>query len=310
MCKNYHDELWKNFPKTLPEFNKRFPDEASCTQYLLQVRWNGRPICPKCGGEKMYSLRCGKQFECAGCTHQTSLTAGTLMSGTRKPLLMWFRAIWEVCVHKQGISAKDLQRILGFGSYETAWTWLHKIRRAFVDPKHEALSGVVEMDEGFVGGKGSAKSVVLIAAERGGRIRMQHARSNDKASIKPFVDHEIDEHSLMVTDGLASYNREALSGRLHAQVVQDKRKKQLNDCQQQCHWAISNLKRWLLGTHHGAVSDKHLQSYLDEFTFRYNRRKTHGAGRLVARTLQFLVNHPPLTRRKLIDDTRACRLYA
>jgi len=303
-----HEVLWTSFPKTLPEFNQRFPDEASCRDYLLQVRWGGQPTCPRCGCEKTWVVHTGKHFECASCGHQTSITAGTLMNGTRKPLSVWFRAIWEVCVHKQGISAKDLQRVMGFGSYETAWTWLHKIRRALVDQTRRPLTGVVEMDEGFIGGKGSAKSIALVAAERGGRIRFAQAPSNDQGSIKRFVDQEIDEQAIVVTDGLASYNDQTLSDRPHAAVVQDKLEKQAKDSLQQCHWAISNLKRWLLGTHHGAVSGKHLQAYLDEFTFRYNRRKTQGIGRLAARTLQFLVQHSPLTRRDLVENTQACRL--
>ncbi len=310
MSDTHHDALWKSFPKTLPELNQRFPDEASCRDYLLQVRWGGQPICPRCGCKKTRVIRAGKRFECADCGHPTRITAGTLMNGTRKPLSLWFRAIWEVCVHKHGISAKDLQRVMGFGSYETAWTWLHKIRRALVDQDPQPLAGVVEIDEGFIGGKGSTKSVALVGAERGGRIRFAQAPSNDQSSIKRFVGHEIDEQAIVISDGLASYNALALSGRLHAAMVQDKLEKQIKDSLQQCHWAISNLKRWLLATHHGAVSSKHLQAYLDEFSFRYNRRKTHGVGRLAARTRQFLVQHSPLTQRDLVKKTQPCRLMA
>jgi transposase-like protein len=184
MSDTHHDALWKSFPKTLPEFNQRFPDEASCRDYLLQVHWGGQPICPRCGCKKTWVIHAGKRFECADCGHPTRITAGTLMNGTHISHSPCGFAPFGKCVYKHGISAKDLQRVMGFGSYETAWTWLHKIRRALVDQDHQPLAGVVEIDEGFIGGKGSTKSVALVGAERGGRIRFAQAPSNDQSSIK------------------------------------------------------------------------------------------------------------------------------
>jgi transposase-like protein len=191
---------------------------------------------------------------------KTSLTSGTLLAGTRKPLRAWFRAIFEISVHRHGISAKDLQRIMGFGSYKTAWTWLHKLRRALVRPDREPLAAMIQLDEGLVGGKGSDKSMVLVGVETGGRIRLAHADNNDEVSIKSFVDGQVAEDASVVTDGLASYNPRGLGERPHEMTVQTRREKQEKDALQNCHWAISNLKRWLLGTHHGAVRAKHLQS--------------------------------------------------
>ena len=309
MCEDHHDELWLAFPKTIIEFEERFPDEQACREYWMKLRWNGHILCDSCGHDKTWALKGGKLFECAKCNYKTSLTSGTLLARTRKPLRLWFRAMWEICVHQNGISAKDLQRIMGFGSYKTAWSWLHKLRRACRGKKHAMLATIVELDEAFVGGKGSEKSMVFVAIEVGGRVRMVHAPNNDEGSIKAFADREIEPDAKTKTDGLASYNERSLSDRPHEVSVQTKAEKREEDTLQNGHWAISYLKRWLLGTHHGAIAPKHLQSYLDEFCFRRNRRKTKGVGRIVARCMENLVNQPPLTMRQLIDETEKYRFF-
>ena len=303
------DELWRSFPRTALEFEEQFASEEACRAYWIEVRWNGQVTCQRCGGGKVWPLRGGRLYECAGCGHQTSLTAGSLLSGTRKPFKAWFRAIFEIGVHRHGISAKDLQRIMGFGSYKTAWIWLHKLRRAMVRPGREPLCAIVQLDEGFIGGKGSEKSMVLVGAEPGGRVRLAHAENNDQATLKRFAGAHVAETAQATTDGLASYNANSLGERHHEKVVQTPGQKQQKDALQHCHWAISNLKRWLLGTHHGAVSAKHLQAYLDEFAFRYNRRKTKGVGRIAARVLENLVAAKPISMRQLIDDTEPCPLF-
>ncbi len=305
----HQDDLWRSFPRTALEFEERFASEEACREYWIEVRWGGTVGCNRCGCTKVWPLRDGRLYECADCGHQTSLTSCTLLAGTRKPLKAWFRAIFEISVHRHGISAKDLQRIMGFGSYKTAWTWLHKLRRAFVRPEREPLAAMIQLDEGLVGGKGSEKSVVLVGVETGGRVRLAHAGNKDEVTIKSFVDGQVAEDAAVVTDGLASYNTRTLGKRPHEMRVQTREQKQENDALQNCHWAISNLKRWLLGTHHGAVTPKHLQSYLDEFAFRYNRRKTIGVGRIAARVLENLVARPPMTMRQLISETNPCRLF-
>lgn len=232
------------------------------------------------------------------------------MDKTRKPLKVWFRAIWEVCVHRPGISAKDLQRILGFGSYETAWTWLHKIRTLTVRPKREPLDGMVQLDESFVRGgrkkeaaiQRRGKSIVLVGAELGGRIRLLQSRNNDEPEIQSFANHNLTGHSDVTTDGLASYNSSTLGSRTHQRVVQTPAERAQTDALQCCHWAASQLKRWLLGTHHGATSTKHLQSYLDEFSFRYNRRKTKGVGRLTARLLENIGHYGPRPMKHIVNQ--------
>lgn len=310
-----NDDLWKNFPKTALEFEKRFATEDDCRAYWIEARWGGTPSCTKCKSARVWPERGGTLFECADCGHQTSLTSGTLLQGTRKPFKTWFRAVFEISSRRNGVSAKDLQRILGFGSYETAWTWLHKLRVALVRPEREALAQDVQIDEGFVGGTRGGKSMVLVATETTdgnnhfGRVRLAHAETNDEATLKKFADAHVAPAAAVVTDGLASYNEQSLGERPHDAIVQTKAERKVRDTLQGVHWTMSLLKRWLLGTHGGAVQPKHLQAYLDEFAFRHNRRKTKGVGRIAARTLQQLVVCAPMTREMLVKETLPCRAF-
>jgi transposase-like protein len=310
MTQHTPDDLWRDFPKTATEFERRFATEEDCRAYWIEARWGGKPACARCGSTYVWPVRGGTTFECRDCDPQTSLTSGTLLEKTHKPLKMWFRAVFEISTRRTGISAKDLQRIMGFGSYKTAWAWLHKLRAALVRPEREPLGPFVEMDEALVGGKGGPhKEVVLVAAEPDGRVRLAHAETNDKATLRRFADGQIAPDARVVTDGLASYDSGSLGNRPYERIVQTKAERREGDALQVCHWTISLLKRWLLGTHAGAVGPKHLQSYLDEFAFRQNRRKTNGVGRIAARVIEQLVARQPLTMRSLIDDTRRCRWF-
>jgi len=310
MTQTMPDDLWREFPKTATEFEARFATEEDCRACWIEARWGGKPACARCNSTRVWTIREGTTFECADCGHQTSLTSGTLLEKTHKPLKMWFRAMFEITTRRTGISAKDLQRIMGFGSYKTAWTWLHKLRAAMVRPNREPLGPFVQIDEALVGGKGGPhKELVIVAAEAGGRVRLAHADNNDEGTLKRFADGQIASDTHVVTDGHAGYNEESLGKRPHDAVVQTKAERRENDAVQGCHWTISLLKRWLLGTHAGAVRDKHLQAYLDEFTFRHNRRKTNGVGRIAARVIERVVVHEPLPMRKLIDETRRCRWF-
>ena len=304
-------DLWRDFPKTATEFEARFATDEDCRAYWIQARWGGEPSCAHCTSTRVWTIREGTTFECADCGHQTSLTSGTLLEKTHKPLKMWFRAIFEISTRRTGISGKDLQRIMGFGSYKTAWSWLHKLRAAMVGSDSEPLGPFVQIDEALVGGRGGPhKELVLVAAEAGGRVRLAHVENNDKGTCKRFADGQIGTEAHVVTDGHAGYDKKSLGKRPHEAVVQTKAERRENDAVQSCHWTISLLKRWLIGTHAGAVSDKHLQAYLDEFAFRHNRRKTNGVGRIAARVIEKLVAHPPMTMRQLIDNTRRCRWFA
>ena len=144
------DDLWRDFPKTATEFEARFATEEDCREYWIKARWGGNAACARCQSTRVWTERDGFLFECADCGHQTSLTSGTVLEKTRKPLKVWFRAVFEISTRRTGISAKDLQRIFCFGSYKTAWSWLHKLRAALVRPEREVLGP-------FVGGKRSRK---------------------------------------------------------------------------------------------------------------------------------------------------------
>ena len=310
MAQENHNDLWRDFPKTAQEFEARFATEEDCRAYWIQARWGGHPACARCSSTRVWTERDGFLFECAECGHQTSLTSGTLLEKTRKPFKTWFRAVFEISTRRTGISAKDLQRIMGFGSYETAWTWLHKLHSAMVRSDSESLGAFVQLDEALVGGKGGPhKELVLVAAEVNGRVRLAHVENNDKDTCKRFAEGQIAADTHVVTDGHAGYSEKSLGKRPHDMIVQTKAERRESDAVQSCHWTISLLKRWLLGTHAGAVRDKHLQAYLDEFAFRHNRRKTNGVGRIAARVIESLVARPPLTMRNLIDGTRRCRWF-
>jgi transposase-like protein/Zn ribbon nucleic-acid-binding protein len=304
------DDLWREFPRTATEFDERFATEEDCRTYWIKARWGGTPACARCASTRLWTIRNGTTFECADCGHQTSLTSGTVLEKTRKPLKMWFRAIFEISVRRTGISGKDFQRIMGFGSYETAWTWLHKLRAAMVRSDSEPLGPFVEMDEALVGGKGGPhKQLVLVAAEKDGRVRLAHADNNDAETCRRFADGEVAADAAVVTDGHAGYSHKSLGERSHDAVVQTKAERRENDAVQMCHWTVALLKRWLIGTHAGAVKPKHLQAYLDEFVFRHNRRKTNGVARIAARVIESVVAKPPLTMRRLVDETLPHRRF-
>jgi ISXO2-like transposase domain/Transposase zinc-ribbon domain len=311
MTRETHDSLWRDFPRTAQEFEARFATEDDCRAYWIKARWGDTPNCARCASTRLWTIREGTTFECADCGHQTSLTSGTLLEKTRKPFKTWFRAIFEIGARRNGISAMELKRLMGFGSYKTAWSWLHKLRAALGRSDSEPLGPFVEMDEAMVGGKGGPhKQLVLIAAETNGRVRLAHAENNDAATLAKFAGAEIAVEAHVTTDGHAGYNATSLGERAHEATIQTKAERRTHDAVQGCHWTVSLLKRWLLGTHGGAVKPKHLQAYLDEFAFRYNRRKTHGVARIAARVIEGLVAREPRTMRSIIDTAKPCRRFA
>ena len=206
-----------DYPRTVQEFDEWFPSEAACVEYLHRVRWADGFLCPQCGGESAWRTARG-QLRCAKCQCQTSPTAGTIFEGTRKPLRTWFLAMWYVTSQKHGVSALGLQRVLGLGSYQTAWAWLHKLRRAMVRRGRDRLNGEVEVDETYIGGvetnvvgpKTIKKSIVTIAVEirgRGsGRIRMNRVADLSGESLLPFVQAAVCPGAVVHTDGWTGYN--------------------------------------------------------------------------------------------------------
>lgn len=253
---------------------------------------------------------------CVGCGRQASVTAGTIFQDTRTPLVLWFRAIWWVTSQKNGASAQGLQRVLGLGSYRTAWTWLHKLRRAMVRPGREQLTGSVEVDESFVGGVEPGggrrhigkKALVAIAAEvRGraiGRIRLRRIAGSGAADLMPFIQAVIAPRSKVITDGHQGY--EGLAKLPYRRVRRGERTtgKASSAKLPRVHRVASLLKRWLLGTHQGAVAREHLDYYLDEFTFRFNRRSSRHRGKLFYRLLQNAVVVDPAPYASLVKGVR------
>jgi transposase-like protein len=300
------DELWLSFPKTLAEFDERFPDEAACRAHLIELRWGGRARCARCECNETWELQNGR-FECKRCGHQTSVTAGTLLHRTRKPLRLWFRAMWEMAARKGGINACELQRIMGFGSYGTAWNWLHKLRRSMAGRSCHKLDGFVVVDESYLGGKGKVrgrgtdKALVLIAAEDGGgRIRIEPANDASANSIGLFIGRNIGTDAHVTTDGWSGYSSNAIGDRQH--IAKEKTDYNSQDPFHMCHVASALLKRWWLGTFHGSMSPKHMLFYFEEFTFRFNRRKTNGVGRITSRLLQMAVASKPITEAELLSQ--------
>lgn len=302
------------YPRTLTAFNSQFYTEDDCRKYLAQLRWPTGFKCPKCASSDAWLTKRGT-MHCVSCGHQTSVTAGTIFHKSRSPLQLWFHAIWWVTAQKNGASALGLQRILGLGSYETAWTWLHKLRRAMVVSGRDQLNGQVEVDETFVGGpekRGQGrhiggKMLVIIAAEiRGnaiGRIRLQCIKNSSAESLIDFVKNVVIPGSTVVTDGLLAYHRLTDAGYIHQPRVVSGSGKAAHTLLPRVHRIAALLKRWLLGTHQGRFDRAHFQYYLDEFTFRFNRRTSNHRGLLFYRLLQQAVVVEPIPYSKLISTT-------
>lgn len=300
----------EDFPKTLMEFESRFSTEKACLEYLIQLRWPDGFVCPSCGRQKAWQTE-RMLFHCSGCGRQTSVTAGTVFQGTRKPLQMWFRAMWWVTSQKSGASAKGLQQSLGLGSYQTAWAWLHKLRRAMVRPGRDQLSGLVEIDETYVGGPeerpgrgAESKTLVVIAVEKQGRslgrIRMAVVSEATRDELCGFVERCVAAGSTIRTDGWQSYRTLKNRGFTHERILQQRSMQEPTELLPGVHRIASLLKRWLLGTHQGAVSRAHLPYYLDEFTFRFNRRKSKSRGKLFYRLLEQATAIDPTPYKALI----------
>ena len=293
----------EDYPKNLLEFEGRFSSEEACLEYLLQLRWPGGYRCPRCQHRKAWLTK-RSLFHCAACGYETSVIAGTIFQDTRKPLQLWFRAIWYIVGQKNGVSAKGLQRVLGFTRYETIWIWLHKLRIAMVRPGRERLSGTVEVDETYIGGerpgkrgRGAAgKSLVLIAVEdKGkqiGRIRLRRIPNASATNLIMAVKESVEPGSLVRTDGWGGYGPVSEEGFGH--TIIRKSADVGENLLPLVNRGASLLKRWLLGTHQGAVRPSHLDYYLDEFTFRFNRRKSYSRGKLFFRLLQQAVCIAPV----------------
>jgi len=303
----------EDYPRSLLELERRFSNEQVCRRYLFALRWPDGFVCPRCGNGQAWEMGRGLWL-CGACRHQVSVTAGTIFHRSHQPLTTWFRVMWQVASQKNGVSAMSLQRSLGLGSYQTAWTMLQKPRRAMVRPGRDRLHGVVDVDEtywgaeetGVVGRLTHDKAIVIVAAEHDGagigRIRLRRIGDLTKATLHGFIALAVEPGSTVTTDGLSAYM--GLTGYTHDRQIQ-RRAAAGEHLLPRVHRVISLLKRWLLGTHQGAVGDEHLDYYLDEFTFRFNRRRSRSRGKLFYRLAQQAVQLEPTPYKQLIHPTRS-----
>lgn len=293
----------EDYPGTLLELERRFGTELACREYLFSLRWPEGFVCPVCGGKGAWAMQRGLWL-CQGCRRQVSVTAGTIFQDSHVPLTTWFRAMGQVVSQKNGVSALGLQRALGLGSYKTAWAMLHKLRRAMVRPGRDRLSGTVEVDETYWGGEEAGvigrlthtKALIAVAAEQDGqgigRIRLRCIADLTRANLHAFICETVEPGSVVRTDGLNAYC--GLKDYVHAPVVVKRSAATASTLLPRVHRVTSLLKRWLLGTHQGAIAHDHLDDYLNEFMFRFNRRTSRSRGKLFYRLAQHAVQVGPV----------------
>ena len=313
----------EDYPGDWNEFLTWFASEEACLAYLEKLRWPAGFVCPACTCiDQPYRSSRGRMV-CRDCDHQCTVTAGTIFEKTRTPLRVWLAAAWYVTSQKQGVNALGLQRVLGLGSYQTAWAMLHRFRAAMVRPGRENLHGTVEVDETYlaisdrqkpINAKGrknnTAKTLIVIAVEmlepKGfGRIRLQRILDDSADSVLPFVQQGIEQGATVHTDGSAAYRTLPELGYVHQRTVMLGSDVAAHVSMPGVHRVAALLKRWILGTHHGAVQPAHLDAYLDEFVFRFNRRSSSSRGMLFYRLLQQAVVTNPVTYGDVVQKTRA-----
>jgi transposase-like protein len=302
-----------DYPKTWSEFLDRFATEDACQSYLEHLRWPNDFVCPKCGSAGLAYRASRTRLMCKDCRHQSTITAGTIFDKTRTPLRVWFGAAWYLTNQKQGVSALGLQRVLGLGSYETAWTMLHRFRRAMVRLGRDRLKGEVEVDETYIaltdritpisaaGRKSNTtKALIAVAVEilkpKGfGRIRLQRIENGSEEYLLPFVQDVVEPGAVVRTDGSAAYRALKDAGYTHDPTVILGSDIPAHTSLPGVHRVAALIKRWMLGTHHGAVQPDQLDYYLDEFVFRFNRRTSRSRGLLFYRLLSQAVVTDPVT---------------
>lgn len=285
----------EDYPTTQMEFEDRFNTEAACLDYLERLRWPERYHCPQCGHTEFWRTQ-RRLYHCRRCRHQSSVLAGTIFQDTKKPLRLWFRAMWQITTQKYGANALGVKRVLGLGSYRTAWTWLHKLRHAMVRPDRDRLTGIIEMDETYIGGEkpgkrgrgAEGKVLVAIAAQADGsaigRIRLKRIPDASAKSLEAAAKDMIEPGSMVQTDGWDGYRGVSELGYMR-EIIRNESAVGDNTLPR-AHRIAALLKRWLLGTYQGAVRASHIDYYLDEFTFRFNRRTSRSRGKLFYRLVQ------------------------
>ena len=309
-----------HYPRSVGEFQAWFRTDADSLDYLEWRRWPAGFACEGCGHNGGWRLGDGR-FMCSGCGERTSVTAGTIFDRTRTPLTVWFTACWLFATGKDGISALSLKRTLEIGSYQTAWAMLHRLRSVLVRPGRDRLAGVVEVDETFIGGleaglpggRARGKKVltgisVEVREPRGfGRCRMLPLADASAASLHPFVKDHVESGTRVITAAWQGYRGLDKLGYVH-----DRRRQRAASAGDEdpgellpaAHRIASFAKRWVLGNHQGSVDDAHLASYLNEFVFRFNRRRSRSRGMVFYRVLELAVAHDPVRYQDLIATRR------
>jgi transposase-like protein len=312
--------LPQDLPGDLPSFLARFGTDEQCREYLFGTRWPDGFCCAGCGHDRAWAHKARLIYECAACGKQHSLLAGTIFEQTKTGLATWFLAIFLVTSSKGGISAMELKRQMGFGSYQTAWTWLHKIRRAMVRPDREPLALRVEADETYVGGprpgkpgRGAAGKVKVAGAvesgrgkakgRRLGRLRLAVVEDVSARSLQGFLGRNVAKPAAVATDGWSGYAALDVAGYVHEPLNLSTTWGDAAVRLPAIHLVFGLAKRWLLGTHHGAVGKKHLGSYLDEFVFRFNRRTAKNLSHRFGRLIEHAVRMEPTTYRALVTQS-------
>ena len=308
----------ERYPKDFQEFLNQFKGEDDCWNYIFELRWPNGYACPRCNSNK-YWLTEKRLIHCSSCENQTSITGGTIFQGTRKPLLLWFHIIWWVVAQKTGASAYNLKDFMGFGSYETAWVWLHKLRRAMVRPDRDKLVGSVEVDETYIGGKeigkgkqgrgAETKTLVVVATEcKGkqiGRVRFSCISDASGDNLLRFIEDNIEPGSTIITDGWSGYSSLSESKKYkHETKIISGSGQEAHELLPHVHMVDSLVKRWINGTHQGNVSPKHLPYYLDEFAFRFNRKLSTYRGKLFYRLMQQAVTTPPKPLKEIVKENQ------
>lgn len=296
-----------DYPSTYREFITMFPDDAACAAYLEKLRWQDGFVCPACSTRAAPWRHTRGRFVCSECRHQSTVSAGTILDKTRTPLTTWLEAAWHLTTAKNGLSAKTLERTMGV-SYRVAWAMLQRYRVAMVREDRDKLSGYVEVDETLVGGvevggkrgRGTDKCVVVIAVEmkqpKGfGRVRMRHVSDASGANLEAFVSDAVAVGSTVLTDGWRGYNGLESNGYVHKRSVLSASGDPAHVSMPGVHRVACLLKRWQLGTHQGSFAPEHLQAYLEEYTFRFNRRNSRIRGLVFRRLLEQAVVTGPVT---------------
>lgn len=297
-----------DYPTTTLEFHQAFPSEDACREYLARLRWPRGFRCPRCGSGEAWRMQRGLA-RCRDCDGQTSLTAGTIFHETRKPLRLWFRAVWAVAEEKHGLSALGLQRALDLGSYRTAWAWMHKLRQIMLRPEQDRLTGTVEVDEASLrlaaprnrAGPAAATALILVASQQDGacieRIRLRRLAGARGAGRLAAVLDLVAVPAIVRTDGEPAYHGLPALGYDHGVVREESAVGA--DLLPAARRVVALLEPWLARRHPRAIRPPYLDYYLDEFTFRFNSRSLRSSGELFHRLLQQAVAVDPVPMRQI-----------